>query len=89
MVLGHSILQDMMSRLSVKANLSKRYTNHCVRATVVTTLKDVGYDNHEICAITGHHSIASVQSYDRLERAGSKRPAPMASALNGSDLTFK
>ena len=88
MALGH-MLQDMMPRLSVKANLSKMYINRCVRASVVTTLKDAGYENPEICAITWHRSVASVQSYDRLDRAGSKRPAGMASALDGSDLASK
>ena len=75
MALSLNMLQDMMPRLSVKANLSKRYTDHGICATVNSTLKDAGYDNHEICAITGHRSVASVQSYDRLDRAGSKRPA--------------
>ena len=31
----------------LSAKLSMRYTNHCIRATVVTDLKDAGFSNHE------------------------------------------
>ena len=44
--LGKNTLADMMPLLSVRAKLSMRYTNHCVRATVVTDLKDAGISNH-------------------------------------------
>lgn len=36
--IGKNKLADMMSIISERANLSQRYTNHCIRATVVTTL---------------------------------------------------
>ena len=81
--LGHNTLSDMMPLLSTRANLSMRYTNHCVRASVVTDLKDAGFSNHEVCAVTGHKNESSVQSYDRLDRAGSRRPADMADVLDG------
>lgn len=81
--LGHNALSDMMPLLSVRARLSNRYTNHCVRASVVTDLKDAGYSNHEVCAVTGHKNEASVQHYDRIDRPGSDRPAKMADILDG------
>ena len=81
--MGHNTLSDMIPQLSVRANLSKRYTNHCVRASVITDLKDAGYANHEVCAITGHKNEGSIESYDRLDRAGSHRPAEMADVLDG------
>ena len=85
--LGKNTLADMMPLLSVRAKLSMRYTNHCVRATVVTDLKDAGFSNHEVCAVTGHKNEMSVQSYDRLDRAGSKRPTEMSSILDGAPPT--
>ena len=76
-----------MPLLSVRAKLSMRYTNHCVRATVVTDLKDAGFSNHEVWAVTGHKNEISVQSYDRLDRAGSKRPAEMSNVLDSAPPT--
>lgn len=81
--LGHNSLLQMMPLLSVRARLSIRYTNHCVRASVVTDLKDAGYSNHEVCAVPGYQNEASVQHYDRIDRPGSKRPAAMADVLDG------
>ena len=76
-----------MPLLSVRAKLLMRYTNHCVRATVVTDLKDAGFSNHEVCAVTGRKNEMSVQSYDRLDTAGSKRPEEMSSILDGAPPT--
>ena len=81
--LGHNALSDMMPLLSVRARLSNRCTNHCIRASVATDLKDAGYSNHEVCAVTSHKNEASVQHYDRIDRPGSDRPAKMADILDG------
>ena len=40
---GHNSLADSMKKLSCWANLSKRYTNHCVWASVVTDLTDAAF----------------------------------------------
>ena len=40
--MGKNTLTQMMPNLSEKANLSKRYTNHCVRASTITTLSQNG-----------------------------------------------
>ena len=45
-------------------------------------MKDAGYANHEVCAVTGHKNEGRIQSYDRLDRAGSHRPAEMADVLD-------
>ena len=85
MALGHNQVKDMIPNLSVRANLSKRYTNHCLQATVVMTLKDAGFSNHEVCAITGHQNQASIENSDRLDRKGSKHPSEMAAVLDGKE----
>lgn len=81
--LGHNSLADMMPKLSCWAKLSQRYTNHCVRASVVTDLKDAGFSPNEVCAVTGHKDERSLQPYDRLDRAGCDRPRAMADVLDG------
>lgn len=64
-VLGKETLGNFISTLSEKANLSKRYTNHCVRVTVVSVLKSKGYSNDEVASVTGHKNVSSVQRYAR------------------------
>ena len=83
MPMGHNPLGNMMPLLSVRANLAVRYTNHCVRATVVTDLKEAGFSNHEVCAITGHKNESSLQHYDQINNGKSRRPSEMADVLDG------
>lgn len=61
--IGQNKLATWMSRLSVEAGLSRRYTNHCIRATVATGLKRRGVDNHAIMSVTGHRNQQSLESY--------------------------
>ena len=61
--LGHVVLQDMLPRISTAAKLTQRYTNHSVRATSIVLLKEAGYDDREVCEITGHKNPSSLGSY--------------------------
>ena len=81
-VMGHNLLKNMMPLLSLRAKLSTRYTNHCVRASVVTDLKNAGYSNHEVCSVTGHKNESSLQHYDHV--GATRRPAEMADILYGA-----
>ena len=63
MPVGKCTLGGLMTRLSYDAGLSKKYTNHCIRATTVTTLKHQGYSNADICSVTGHKSETSLVNY--------------------------
>ena len=60
---GRDPLNSHMKFLSEKAKLSKTYTNHCIRATVVTTLDEKGFEARDIMATTGHKSECSIRSY--------------------------
>ena len=51
---GKNKLSGMMGRLSTEAGVSRRYTNHCIRATVATGLTNNGMDVLSIMAVTGH-----------------------------------
>ena len=80
--LGHNSLSQMMSLLSVAAKLSTRYTNHCIRASVVTELEDSGFSSHEVCTITGHQNEGSLQRYDRIDPRGSECTVKVADVLD-------
>uniref|UniRef100_A0A1I8G3L1 CCHC-type domain-containing protein n=1 Tax=Macrostomum lignano TaxID=282301 RepID=A0A1I8G3L1_9PLAT len=55
---GINTLGPLMKTISAKANLSKPYTGHCVRATVVTELHEAGYAVETIAKVTGNKAIA-------------------------------
>ena len=52
-----------MRFLSKEANLSAIYTNHSIRATVITNLNNSGYEARHIIAVTGHKSESTVKQY--------------------------
>ena len=64
-MIGKNTFDTFLSRLSSHLNLSKRYTNHCLRVTGITVLKEAGKSNEEIAFETGHKSALSVQRYVR------------------------
>ena len=83
---GHNMLGNMMPLLSVRAQLSfllsTRYTNHCIRASVVTDLKDTGFRITRFAQllVTNVHE-SSLQNYDQI--GASRRPLDMADVLDG------
>jgi hypothetical protein len=79
-------LKNMMSRLSVEADLSQRYTNHCLRATCITTLMRSGLDPITVTRLSGHRNPASVMSYCRDATDDTKRQMGniLTSSLSGS-----
>ena len=64
-VLGINTLGSMMKNISIDADLSILYTNHCVRATSVTILDECGFEARHIMAVSGHRSESSIRSYSR------------------------
>lgn len=62
--MGHNTIANMMPRLSAKAGLSRRYTNHSLRATSVNVLDNIGkFASRHIMAVTGHKSENSLKTY--------------------------
>ena len=77
-VVGVKQLEKMMKTISLEAGLSQLYTNHCIRATCVTTLDDNGFEARHIMSVTGHKSESSIRAYTKT-KLGTKRK--MANAL--------
>ena len=61
--LGVNSLGNMMKEISIAANLSQVYTNHCIRATSVTLLDRAGVPVHRIMQVSGHRNEGSVKVY--------------------------
>ena len=64
--LGKNTLACMMSKISQKCGTSKMYTNHCIRVSDVTILREEGHTTEEIQLVTGHKNAASVSRYTRI-----------------------
>ena len=71
--LGAKALGDMMSNLSQRYKLSRRYTNHCVRVTSIQLLDDENVPGRHIVRISGHKSEASIKTYARKLSSARKR----------------
>ncbi|XP_065198987.1 uncharacterized protein LOC135830688 [Sycon ciliatum] len=63
--LGKTTLGNMMPEISKAAQLTQIYTNHYLRATVVSMLSGEGIEQHQIMALTGHRNSNSLTSYTR------------------------
>ena len=64
-VVGKKTLWLFMKKLSKSAELSKEYTNHCIRATAVTVLDQNNFEARHIMRVSGHKSEASIRSDSR------------------------
>ena len=63
MPLGHNTVGTMMSKISEKAGLSRKYTNHSLRATAVNILDKAQFTSRHIMAVTGHKAKSSLKIY--------------------------
>lgn len=64
--LGCNTLANFMSKISSTCNLSKKYTNHCLRVTGITRLARVGYTAKQIMSVSGHKSVQSLSIYHKV-----------------------
>ncbi len=79
---GINKLRNLMKDISKEAKLSKIYTNHCIRATVITTLSNSGFDNITITRLSGHRNPTSITSYCR--DASDAQKVDMSSTLSST-----
>ena len=76
---GKNTLYSKTKDICIEAGVSRKYTNHCLRATTVTALDDAGYQARDIMTVSGHRSEASIRSYSRTSE---KRKKEMSAALS-------
>lgn len=62
--IGENTMAKMMGRISTLCNLSRQYTNHCVRATAITVLGR-SYQENDIRTLSGHKSVNALGIYKR------------------------
>lgn len=81
-VLGKNTLNEMMKKISSAATLSRSYTNHCIRATVVTELKEANIPVEDIQVVTGHKNRTSVDRY--IKNVSHCKKQKLSAALSAS-----
>ena len=62
--LGVNTIGNIMKGISKRLNLSKIYTNHCIRAACITLLAASGFEARQIMRVTGHKCESSLRAYD-------------------------
>ena len=71
--MGKNKLATLMQKVSKNAGLSRVYTAHSVRVSMITILFQGGVQPEEICAITKHRREASLDSYINGSSSAQKR----------------
>ena len=88
MVVGERSLGEMMKQISKQAGLSKDYTNHSIRATAVTILRDKsGFEARHIMSLSGHRSDSSIRSYSKTDGSTKKRMSETLTAAAVSEVS--
>ena len=64
---GHNTHDKFMTKLSTDCKLSKKYTNHCLRVTGITSLKRGNFSDKQVMSVSGHKSIDSLAIYQRVK----------------------
>lgn len=64
-VMGIHTIGNLMKRISANAKLSRSYTLHCKRSTVVSILFNEGFAAQDIQCVVGHKREDSVKRYMR------------------------
>ena len=62
-VVGKDPLERFMKFLSEELKLSINYTNHSIRATVITTLDQNGFEARHIMKLSSHKNEATIKEY--------------------------
>ena len=71
--LGAKTLGSLLANMSLRYNLSQRYTNHSLRVTGCQLLDDAGIEGRHIIRISGHKNEGSIKNYAGKLSAAKKR----------------
>lgn len=80
---GANTLAKFMGIISQKAGLKTTYSNHSIRATTVTTLREAGVHVNDIMAVTGHKCAQSIMSYSKTSEHARRHMSHQLSAQAG------
>jgi hypothetical protein len=86
---GSNWFKALLSNISLRAGLKKKYTNSCLRPSGITSLAAAGYSNREIAQFTGQKTHEVIEQYKRnLENltADQKRDGKMLLCPSGRNL---
>lgn len=86
--LGKNTLGNMLKSMSTMYNLSTVYTNHCLRATCITTLDLNGFEARQIMNISGHKSETSLKNYSHHVSESVKRKMSHALSNSHTDMSL-
>ena len=65
--IGKNPLAKFMTNVSKYCELSKVYTNHCIRVTGASILTRMQFSASEIMSVTGHKSVQSLAIYQKTD----------------------
>lgn len=83
---GIKTIQNFMKQISKICELSKVYTNHCVRSTTCTILGK-SYSDISIQAISGHKSLSGLSHYKRVDDSEKLAMSQTLSTYLGSSIS--
>ena len=81
MPIGKNQLGDFTEVMVEKAGCSRKYTNHCLRATSCTVLDHAGFASRHIKTVSGHKSESCIKCYSRTSEAQKEMSDTISSAL--------
>jgi hypothetical protein len=71
--MGQNKLGKIMSEFSQKAGISRKYTNHSLRATSVHLLDAAQFPSRHIMSVTGHKAEIRLKTYTGYTSENTKR----------------
>lgn len=80
---GANTIAKFMGIISKRAGLHNTYSNHSIRATTVTTLREAGVHVNDIMAVTGHKCAQSIMSYSKTSEQERRHMSHQLSAQAG------
>lgn len=83
---GVNKIAEFMKKISKMAKLSKTYTNHSIRSTTVTTLRNLGVHPNDIMSVTGHKSAQSILHYSNVSEDQRRNMSHLLAVKTGSSL---
>ena len=69
---GHNQISKFMKRISAICQLSKIYTNHCLRVSFISITAEK-FSENEIMAVSGHKSVSGLGIYKRIRDEKKKK----------------